>query len=673
MWSPGYRGLRSGVGLALFLLSTAEPAGAQQAAFQLPASSGEPVSVAPAAEFPLTVVCFLGVECPLARLYSERLSGLATQLAPRGVRFIAIDSNRQDSRRDLVRFVEDQKLAFPLLHDEGNRIADQFLATRTPEVFVLDHDFHVRYQGRVDDQYAPGVARQAASRDDLRLALKELLADQPVSVARTTAVGCLIGKIPPDRRPAEPPSTEVTYHNQVRRVLQAHCLECHRSGEIGPFSMESYAEVAGWSETMLEVIDNGRMPPWHADSVGGPFANARDMPEADRVVLREWVAAGMPEGEPISPSPEPVEPSTSGWQLPRPPDAVLAMRDRPFRVPAQGTVEYQYFVVDPGWKEDRWVTAAQIQPGHRAVVHHAIAFIRPPDGSSFRGVGWLSAYVPGQRMVALPAGHARKVPAGSRLVFQMHYTPNGSAADDCTQIGLLFGRPDEITHEVITLIGLDQEFEIPPQAAEHEVRGEIGWYPREGRLLGLTPHMHYRGKRFEVSFERAGVESTLLRVPRYDFHWQHSYVLQEPLALADVDRLRFAAVFDNSAANPFNPDPSQWVNWGDQTWEEMAVVFLEVAEPVAGRTDAPAEGRQTASARSESSSTETAATADRERRIQAFVDQFFEELDTNGDGVVLSTEVPVVVRANFWRFDPDDDKQASRDEVRLVAEERIPD
>lgn len=637
---------------------------AEKHSFVLPTLHGGPVSVAAEPGVPVTVVCFLGTECPLVQLYSQRLSEMASEYSAKKVRFVGVNSNRQDTHEDIQNYLKQQSLSFPLLRDEGNVVADQFGATRTPEVFVLDQQLVVRYRGRIDDQYSPGVTRAAATRDDLKLAVDELLAGQPVSVPETAAVGCMIGKV---RRPVSksPTSvTSVTYCNQVSRVLQKHCVECHRQDEIGPFAMDTYENVAGWADTMLETIEDGRMPPWHADTQHGKFSNERVMPENERQTLRDWIAAGMPEGDKSELPPPAI--FAIGWQLPQKPDLILPMRDRAYKVPAEGTVEYQYFVVDPGFTEDKWVTAAQIIPGSRAVVHHAIAFIRPPDGSRFRGVGWLTAYVPGQRLNAMPPGHARKVPAGSRLVFQMHYTTNGSPQEDLTQIGMVFGNAEDITHEVITVIGIDQEFEIPPHTADHEVRGHVSWFPKNGTLLAIMPHMHFRGKRFQLSAERNGQSTMLLNVPRYDFNWQHAYELAEPLPLAEIDALNFTAAFDNSADNPFNPDPSQWVNWGDQTWEEMAVAFVEVAEPLSttGRHPAIVSKRESAEAIA-------SRTAERERRIEKFVEDYFRSLDTSGDGLVLRTEVPVSVRDHFWRFDRNNDNTVTRDEVRLVAEERI--
>jgi hypothetical protein len=304
-------------------------------------------------------------------------------------------------------------------------------------VFVLDRELAVRYRGRIDDQYAPGVARPQPTREDLRVALEELLSNQPVSQASAEPVGCLIGRVKPART-----ASKVTFCKEVARILQRHCVECHRLGEIGPFPLTDYDEVVGWADTMLEVLEQGRMPPWHARGDHAEFVNAREMPVADLETLREWVAAGTPFGD--STDLPPPASFADGWRLPREPDRVLRMRSRPYVVAASGTIEYQYFVVDPRLDEDKWVVASQINPGNRAVVHHCIVFIRPPDGTPFRGVGWLTGCVPGQRRVTLPPGRARRIPAGSKLVFQMHYTPTGTEQEDLTEMGLVFAKDEEV-------------------------------------------------------------------------------------------------------------------------------------------------------------------------------------------------------------------------------------
>ncbi|MBC7966330.1 MAG: alkyl hydroperoxide reductase, partial [Fuerstia sp.] len=279
--------------------------------------------------------------------------------------------------------------------------------------------------------------------------------------------------------------------------------------------------------------------------------------------------------------------------------------------------------------------------------------------------GYYTGAVPGETTSVFEEGFGKLLPAGETLIFQMHYTANGSVQEDTTKVGIVFGKREDVTHEVVTLIGIDQEFEIPPYAANHEVNGKVRWLPKGGLLLGVAPHMHVRGKTFELFADRDGETETLLHVPNYDFNWQHSYVFSEPLDLDTIDSLRFKVTFDNSAGNPFNPDPSQWVNWGDQTWEEMAVTFLEVAEPLE-----PATPTDTPVVASISLSPEN--TAAREAKIQKFVDDFFAQLDANGDGVVARGEVPIAVRGSLSRFDQDGDDLATRDEVRELAERKIP-
>ncbi len=368
----------------------------------------------------------------------------------------------------------------------------------------------------------------------------------------------------------------------------------------------------------------------------------------------------MPFGEPKDLPEPPVYPTE--WRLSREPDRVVAMARTPYSVPAEGTVEYQYFVVDPELNEDRWVAEAQVLPGNASVVHHAIVFIRPPDGSPFRGVGWLTAYVPGQRQMRFPPGTARKIPAGSKLVFQMHYTPNGRPQEDLTQVGLVFTDEAGVTDEVLTLIGIDQEFEIPPHAKDHRVKAKVRWLPEGGKLLAIAPHMHVRGKAFEVFARTDEGTKTLLEVPRYDFNWQHTYELQEPLPLQSMKSLEIEAAFDNSKENPVNPNPDEFVFWGDQTWEEMAVAFFEVSVPKSPpKEEKP---RIVANEKNRNEGKNGDAELEASAKSRQFADDFLKKLDRNGDGVVTFGEAPIVMqRFSFWRFDKNRDNRIDRSEL----------
>ncbi|QDV16320.1 Thiol-disulfide oxidoreductase ResA [Gimesia panareensis] len=643
----------------LLALEKTESAKDASLTFRLPTAGGKVVELAADPAEKATVVCFLGAECPLARLYGPKLNEMQAAYDSRGVRFIGVNSNQQDSLEDVKEYVKRYEISFPMAKDYNNEVADQFEAVRTPEVFVLDQQLTVRYRGRIDNQYLPGISRAETTTHDLKNALDQLLAGKPIEVTETKPNGCFIGRVKQNEV-----TTKLTFCKEVAGVLHRHCVECHRTGEIAPFSLTDYDEVRGWADTMLETIEDGRMPPWHASPKYGHYANARFMSEKDKEILREWVAGGMPYGD-IKDLPE-LPKFREGWHLPQVPEVVYEMRKRPFVVPKEGVVEYQYFVVDPGFKEDKWVTGAQVLPGNRSVVHHAIVFIRPPDGADFRGIGWLTAYVPGQRINMLPPGRARKVPAGSKLVFQMHYTPNGSVEEDISKVGLMFGKDEEITHEVFTLIGIDQEFEIPPHASDFPVSAKVRRIPPHAELLAIAPHMHLRGKSFRLFTKQDKKKEILLDVPNYDFNWQHIYELSKPMSLDKVDGLEFTVKFDNSKENPFNPDPNEYVTWGDQTWEEMAIAFFEVAEPrkhKAEKKTQPEKKLSKAEQQKKQAEEQKKRDAELKQKKEEQIEAFFKRFDKNGDGRVDLEEVPLATQRYGRIRDRNDDGVIQRDEL----------
>ena len=362
------------------------------------------------------VVAFLGVDCPMASLYAPRLAELARTYESKGVAFFGIDANQQDAPSALSRFAQEHDLPFPFLKDVGNELADRLGVDRTPEVFVLDSGRVVRYRGRVDDQYR--LRGPSPGPDPSR----------PDHCARRTARGPAGGhaedrgrRLPdrPDRQGQGP--VGVTYSRQVARILRDRCVACHREGEIAPFSLATYAQAAGWAETIDEVVQGGRMPPWHASPEYGSFSNEARLTAEEKRTIAAWVAGGAPEGDPND-RPEPAH-YVEGWRIPAP-DLVIAL-PRTVKIPAEGTMPYQNFLVDLKLKKDVWVKASQVRRGIPSVVHHLVVFVLPP-GSRDRGQdrfpGGLRAGMPPR---ILPEGTARLVPAGSRLMFQVHYTPRG--------------------------------------------------------------------------------------------------------------------------------------------------------------------------------------------------------------------------------------------------------
>lgn len=541
----------------------------------LPDHLGKTRSLAAFDDQKLLVVAFLGVECPLAKLYAGRLQTLADDYADQGVAFVAIDSNQQDSLTEIASYVRKHEIKYPVLKDQGNQAADLFGAERTPQVFLLDGNRKIQYQGRIDDQYVVGVVRDAPSREDLRLAIDQTLANKPVQQPSTTAIGCIIGRV----REANADSP-VNYVEHIAPILSARCVECHRAGEIGPFELTGFDKASGWGEMIAEVVREQRMPPWHANPAHGRFANDRSMTETEKELICQWVENGCPSGDlsKVAASRE----FTSGWQMPREPDQVFAMSE-PFTVPADvgpEGVPYQYFKVPTNFSEDKWVTAAEVQPGNRQVLHHTIVYAVPPESKRRRNWIFLAAYVPGLRFDALPEKSAKRIPAGSTLVFEQHYTPIGSEQQDVTQLGLLFADVDKIEREVVTTEVGNTGFAIPPNESAHVVTATSRPVKGPATLLSMSPHMHLRGKAFRYELVLAnGEREILLDVPAYDFNWQTRYLLEQPRELPAGSMIHCRAAFDNSEQNLANPDPSKTVRWGDQSWDEMMLGYFDIIVP----------------------------------------------------------------------------------------------
>jgi peroxiredoxin len=532
----------------------------------------------------IVVLAFLGVECPLAKLYVPRLADLARKYESRGVVFLGVDSNRQDSIKEIGAFARRQAVPFPVLKDLRQKIADGVRATRTPEVVVIDKKRILRYRGRIDDQFGFSPSDPEASyrrttpvRHDLAEVLDAVLAGKPVAQAETATAGCLIGR---DREPTANP--RVTYCSDVAPILNKHCLQCHRTGELAPFPLTSFAEAAGWADMIAEVTRTNRMPPWHADEKYGKFSNDARLSDREKQVLLDWAESGSPEG---NPSDLPVPPTfAEGWMIPEP-DEVHYMSDTPFEVPATGVIELKTFIVDPGWKEDRWISSIEPRPGNRSIVHHILVYVLPP-GEAFaqlrRENTFLGIYAPGLRQEPLAPGLARFVRAGSRLVFNVHYTPNGSPQKDRSFVGIKFAHANSVRREVLVSAAINRSFTIPPGAPNHEVRSSYR-FKQDAFLLTMLPHMHLRGKDFLYqAIYPDGTREPLLSVPRYDFDWPTMYRLAEPKFLPAGTWLSCVAHYDNSEDNLNNPNPKTSVSWGEQVFDEMMIGFFEAA-PAHGR------------------------------------------------------------------------------------------
>jgi hypothetical protein len=395
-----------------------------------------------------------------------------------------------------------------------------------------------------------------------------------------------------------PPRRAPTFYKDVLPILQQHCQSCHRADEIAPMSLVTYSQTKPYARSIQKMTRLKMMPPWFADPRFGRFVNAPSLMPEQIMTLSQWADAGAPAGNPHD---APLaRPTTSGWNIPQP-DAIVEM-PQAVPIPAGGDIEYTYEIVPTGFTEDKWVQMSEIRPSSRAHVHHAVVYIRPPSSKWLRNAPvnrpftpssmaadedvrealWtdsdmLLVYAPGSSPDQWPDGMAKFVPAGSDLIFQMHYTANGMPATDQTSIGLVFAKQPP-TQRVLTLQLTNHSFVIPPETDNFRVE-VYGTIPNDCTLLSFFPHMHLRGKRFEYDIVHPdSTVETLLRV-NYDFHWQMSYRLAQPRNLKAGTKLQAVAWFDNSRGNPHNPDPEQTVRWGGQTYEEMMVGFFDVAVP----------------------------------------------------------------------------------------------
>lgn len=392
-----------------------------------------------------------------------------------------------------------------------------------------------------------------------------------------------------------------TFGKEVWPILEKHCVGCHQPGEIAPMSFTSYKLARPWARSMREAVLSYAMPPWSAmHNPAHPFRDERRLSQSEIDSLVAWVDTGAHEGNtPVKFTPVQHE---QGWKLGKP---NLVVKVPGFSVPKEGVLPYSFVIFSGLFPRDTWVRAAEWRIENRRVIHHINAFVRSP-GSSFladfpvgpifvptlaqRGnrrtgerlfdrrqllLGYEPGYVP---MPWLDDG-AKLIKAGSDVVFEMHYTPNGAAVTDNSELALFF-TSQAPAYRILAVDTLrDLDLAIPPDDRDYVSHASMA-LAQSARLLSIQPHMHLRGKSMSVrAVYPNGKEDTLLNVPKYDFHWQTTYVFQDPVTLPKGTRLESVASYDNSANNKFNPDPSSTVHWGDQTTDEMHIAFLELVIP----------------------------------------------------------------------------------------------
>lgn len=530
------------------------------------------------------VLTFTSTTCPLVRRSFPKLVELYQKYRGQGVVFAAVNVGAQDTIRSMASQALEFDVPFYFVRDMDGSVVRALGVTRTPETVILDASRTLRYRGRIDDQLRPGGARPGASRADLELALQEVLAGTPVTIAETPVDGCLI--TPPTPISLAKDAAVPTWTGGVGKLVHERCGRCHRPGDAAPFSLLTCEETAAQREMIAEVIQNESMPPWYAAPQHGEFQNDDSLSADQKKQLLTWIAAGCPPG---APEPAPVASSEPApeWRIGNP-DVVITMLEE-HEIPANGFVPYRYTLLPYVFFGETWVEAFEIRPLNRAVVHHCNMAYVTKDGAGEQT--FITGYVPGGQPMDLGRfdnGTAFRIPGGSGLGLQIHYTTTGKPERCRVQVGLRFPKSPvrrQLRHFLLDPRG----WRIPPY--EPAFRVEAGHVlDRDITLMGMFTHMHVRGR--DMTFFASppgGQRETLLQIPNYNFEWQLGYeIAAGKKQLPAGTEIRAVAHFDNSVFNPWNPDPADTVRYGPQTIHEMFngyVFFVDAHEVLDIRTD----------------------------------------------------------------------------------------
>lgn len=533
------------------------------------------------------VELFLSTDCPIAMQYTPRIQALVAEHG--SVEFRALFPNDLETRRAISAYMAERGYTFGFDLDLGAVRAKKAGVSRVPSAVVYDANGKVVYVGAIDDHKDSRLVK----RSYLDEALDKLENGESVRPSKTEAFGCLL--MPSDAPPA---SDKVNYAEHIAPILNKHCVECHRPGEVAPFALTGYENAKKWAPMIAEVAAKRSMPPWKAVHGYGEFLDENRLSETQIVTLRLWNDQKAPRGEAKK---EPPAPTFSGeWSLGQP-DMILAP-SKPYEVDPVGSDDYRNFVLPLNNKETLWVTGMDVKPGNKQIVHHVIGFIdstqqgkqraeREDDGkegySSFGGVGFipygsLGGWAPGLRPRKSIDDIAFEVPPNSSIVMQVHYHKNGKNESDKTQLGLYFAKSKP--KQALQLRWLANPlFRIPAGAKNHYVKLEYK-VPVDTTIYGAMPHMHLLGKTMKATILLPdGTQKPLVYIDDWDFNWQMAYVLKQPMKLPAGSTILVEATYDNSAENKNNPNnPPKPVTWGEETTDEM--FLLVVPYTVDGKT-----------------------------------------------------------------------------------------
>jgi Ca2+-binding EF-hand superfamily protein/mono/diheme cytochrome c family protein len=527
------------------------------------------------------VILMTSATCPVSKRYIPSVAKLEKELAAQDMALLLVNPFASETAEEIKAQLAEAGITAAYVHDKEKKLTAALGACTTTEVFLLDAKRTLVYRGAFDDQYGVNYNLDAPRHRYLHDAIAALSKGETPEIQATAAPGCELDLGDAPTLSASP----VTYHRDVARILQQNCVQCHRQDGIAPFALDDLAEVTDRARVIKRVVSEGTMPPWFAVLEPGaetnPWANDCSLSVRDKTDLIAWIdSKDRPLGDPAdSPAPRlyPEE-----WSIGTP-DLVVPL-SRAYDIKADGFMPYAFDVVQTELPEDRWVKSYEILPSERDVVHHVIVQVHEKGETATKrdeGTGgYWAIYVPGNGAHTYPEGFARQIPAGAKISFQIHYTPSGKAKKERLRLGLVFAA-ETPKYEVKTVGIAHQGISIPPGAERH-VETKTQRIPFDMPLTSFMPHMHIRGAAFkyEVTFPD-GKSETLLDIPRYDFNWQLRYDYKQPRLIPRGSTMKITAIFNNSASNRANPDPTKLVKWGSQTVDEMMLGYVEYFLPVA--------------------------------------------------------------------------------------------
>lgn len=516
------------------------------------------------------VLVFTNTTCPLVQKYLPRLKELDAEYRDRGIKVVAVNVGVSDSIVAMAAQAVNHEAGFPFVKDRDGSCVRACGVERTPEVVLIDAEHHLRYRGRIDDQYRLSGAAPSATRTELKNAIESLLNDRPIEVSETPVDGC---RITLSARNSSP--TPVTYHEHVAPLIRQHCANCHRPNTAAPFSLTTYQEVADHAAMIAEVVAEQRMPPWYASEEFGSFTNCRKLADRDRDKIVAWAESGVPSGTEPPTNETPTDDVAANKESAEPvwlmgkPDLVIEIPGA-YSVPADGYVDYIYTPLPHLFLNDCWIQGAEVLPDNPRVVHHCNLGSATIGGQP----RLITGYVPGVGPMVLSEHVAVKLDRGAMLGIQLHLTTTGKPEKCRIKIGFRFAR-NRIQQELRYLEIANYNFTIPPFAPFHEVSSSRT-LSHDATIYGMFAHMHVRGR--DITFRAyppQGDPETLLVIPNYSFDWQMPYELRRGARKFPAGtRFECKAHYDNSTFNPFNPDPAATVREGQQTFQEMMYGYV---------------------------------------------------------------------------------------------------